>query len=154
MKNIIVVLWLYLLCTKANGQGCVVRDPSYDSPLPPTGERNERGEKTGEWKSYYKTGELCCVSYYQEGEETGEWTCYRRNGEVQSVMHYEKGKAHGEWKSYYYNKQVSSIGNYENGVSVGEWKNYDSTGKLKDFIRFEEGHPYNYYANCQVMFSG
>ncbi len=75
------------------------------------------------------------VAFDPSLEKIGEWKFYYKNGQLKSIGKYGKdswkedyGKKIGKWQEYHENSQLKSSGKYQNGIKTGKWKYYDSNG--------------------------
>jgi antitoxin component YwqK of YwqJK toxin-antitoxin module len=69
--------------------------------------------------------------YNQLGQRMGEWKEFYSSGEPKSVVNYTNGKANGEFFYYYENGQTRIKGEYTNGVKSGQWRYYNRYGGLE-----------------------
>ena len=61
-----------------------------------------------EHKEYYENGNLMETGQYNEdGKATGEWKIYHENGRIKGVGKYENGKMIGRWRYYNENGKLS-----------------------------------------------
>lgn len=139
------------------------------------------GNYEGEWKHYYKTGELKAVGTYEDGVLTGKWTYYFKNGKTEQVGKYKENLHFGEWKWYFSNGQIRRLeyfnrkekleglvtewdstgkeitnGEYYNGLREGSWfyhvGDYKEVGQYT--IGLEDGLWTHYYLNGRIAFKG
>lgn len=52
------------------------------------GQKNNFGEKTGEWKFYYESGKLNEIENFADGKQTGEWKYYHNSGQLKIIAKY------------------------------------------------------------------
>jgi antitoxin component YwqK of YwqJK toxin-antitoxin module len=119
--------------------------------------------KQGEWKSFYKTGEIAEIANYKNDTLNGLHVIYEKNGKLKLYEKYNMGvkvdtfkmfvngelnlikkrdsigKLQGEFRVYVDGK-ISQEGNYKNNKFHGEFKSYDlNTGKLSEIYEYENG---------------
>ncbi len=126
---------------------------------------NDRGEKTGWWKSYALDGVLQYKGFFKEGEPVGRFVRYFDDGEtakiiqyfdessdsVKTKMFYGDGslasegvfvnkKKEGLWVSYSYYSNAKMIEEYyKNGELHGEQKKFYENGQIHQIIAYEDG---------------
>ena len=101
--------------------------------------------KVGEWKRYYKTGELREVEHYQHGRLEGEMKSYFESGRLFFHGFYAAGKQHGQQLTYF--DKVNAKGKqylykreyYQDGLREGMQYEYDGKGRLYNKARYEAG---------------
>jgi antitoxin component YwqK of YwqJK toxin-antitoxin module len=59
------------------------------------------GKKEGEYKEWWRNGQLDIQCYYKEGKEEGEYKEWWRNGQLYSQYYFKEGKREGEQKIWY-----------------------------------------------------
>lgn len=59
------------------------------------------GQKNGEWRTYYETGELKSINNYANGNKIGEWRTYCITGRLEMVINYADDKKNGLYEYYY-----------------------------------------------------
>lgn len=120
------------------------------------------GMKEGEWRSYYRTGELKVVEHYEKGLKEGEYKEYYENGQLEKEMIFKDDEQIGIYKSYYKSGKIAMISELleiegekvENIIETSEDENNKMVyTKINDKIEGEvkvwrEGkvHIYNYVA--------
>jgi len=139
------------------------------------------GNYEGDWKHFYKSGELKATGPYEDGIRTGEWIFYFKNGKKEQVGKFKENQYYGEWKWYYSNGQLrrseyfnkrellegvvtewDSTGNeitrgeYYNGLQEGGWfyhvGDYKEVGEFT--IGLQNGMWNHYYRNGKTAFRG
>jgi uncharacterized protein len=122
------------------------------------GTYNEKGQREGNWKYYYFTGQLKGEEIYRNGKQEGKETYYYSNGVVSSTYVYKDGQANGEHISYYKNGALRAIEQLENGKLNGNCKAFTKGGLLQSAIMYandkRNGAFKTYYANGQVEMEG
>ena len=105
------------------------------------------GKFNGNWKWYYKTGELLKDEYYLYGKPDGESIEYDIYGNVITKGNYIDGLKEGNW-NYVIGDQKYS-GNYVMGEKDGEWESYflqEETLSFKgNYIRGREDGKHTYF---------
>jgi antitoxin component YwqK of YwqJK toxin-antitoxin module len=154
-----------------------------DDKIEIKGQYDQNGKKTGEWKEYYKNGQLketCSYingkqngifkRYYEDGtlwmqmdkfvngKREGQWKSYHQNGKPWTFIQLADDKETGEWINHYKNGNVASEGKKINGKETGEWKKYYENGKLSQTGKFVNGNAAGvwklFYDNGQLKATG
>ncbi|MEZ4937741.1 MAG: hypothetical protein R2799_09140 [Crocinitomicaceae bacterium] len=86
------------------------------------------GEYQGDWKYYYKSGELQSKGKYENSIRQGKWSFYYENGKIEQEGKYKDDQPNGMWIWYYPNGQVKKQEYFRKGVSEGEYVEYDHEG--------------------------
>ncbi len=94
------------------------------------------GEINGEFKGYYKTGELKYNGYYNLVLD-GKLTHYYKSGAIRKVQNIVKGIRKGKTKEYYPDGQLLRETKYFNNKKNGNCTSYYRDGKLKRKIIYE-----------------
>ena len=139
------------------------------------------GTYEGEWKHYYKSGQLKSQGLYTNSKKEGKWTYFYADGKREQEGNFKDNKLQGSWTWYYQNGQVKrkeffnnkellegtvfeydSLGNeitqgdYYNGLREGEW--FYHVGDHKEVgeytLGFETGKWNHYYENGKLAFTG
>ncbi|MHA7944253.1 toxin-antitoxin system YwqK family antitoxin [Formosa sp. 3Alg 14/1] len=108
------------------------------------------GIKVGIWNSYFKDDNRIkyIKAFDDAGNASGEWKSYYDSGELYNVEHYLNNKPHGIQTTYFKNGNVNSSGNMKEGKEEGMWSYYYDDGTLaseKTFVNGEENGPYRQY---------
>ncbi len=95
-------------------------------------------QKIGEWKKYYKNGNLRSIITYADNGQglfatIKNATCryYYDSGELDEVCIYKNGKKNGARKIYFKNGNLKQTMNYENNLLNGKFEEYYQNGDLK-----------------------
>jgi antitoxin component YwqK of YwqJK toxin-antitoxin module len=141
---------------------------------------DEQGNRKGEWKDFYVTGELRAKGSYSNNRRTGDWIFYFKNGKVEQKGRFLNGRFDGEWIWYYDTGEIwreetyfngsedgyaveycrsgdiIAAGNYINGEKDGEWIHVVGDHKeVGDYISgLREGEWIYYYENGSKKFEG
>lgn len=99
------------------------------------GDHREEGEyiegmRDGEWKSYYKNGQLKFRGKFVEDNPHGEHVWYWDNGKLKDKGNYLMGRKHGDWITYDYEGTPFLVITYENGIE----KKYDGMKIPEEYI--------------------
>ena len=90
----------------------------------------EGGSKEGNWKDFYRTGEVRAVGTYRNNQRSGNWIFYYENGKKEQEGNYLRGLPDGLWTWYYNNGNVRKEESYFNGREDGESIEYDLDGNI------------------------
>lgn len=148
--------------------GSFIKDGEYkkcrfDGQPEITGSYN-MGKQTGNWKYWYKNGQLkqdCNMTMdsldgsfiswfpsgqkemegkYNRGQPTGPWLGWYKNGQMEYKRNYSStGKKDGLQTDWYEDGQKACEENYAEGVKEGDMKFWDTKGKLCGFRTFRKG---------------
>jgi antitoxin component YwqK of YwqJK toxin-antitoxin module len=91
---------------------------------------DEQGNRRGEWKDFYITGELRARGNYLNNRRTGEWTFYFKNGKVEQNGRFLNGRFDGEWIWYYDTGEIWREETYFNGSEDGYAAEYSKSGDI------------------------
>lgn len=111
-----------------------------------------KGNRNGEWLTFYENGQLKFKRNYKYGKPVGLWEQYHSNGQLKKRGIYKDGKPDGFWIGYYSNGQLWVKQNYKDGKSVGLHETYRENGLLWNKFNFtDEGREEErYYENGQL----
>jgi antitoxin component YwqK of YwqJK toxin-antitoxin module len=88
-------------------------------------------KKHGEFREYYRCGQLAEICTYVNDLREGENIVYHRDGQVFILCNYLHNRLHGKYEEYYDNGQLCEICTYDNGKKNGERKRYFRDGSLE-----------------------
>ena len=71
------------------------------------------GAKAGQWKHYYKNGNIQELRNYYKGELNGEFRSYYLNGNLNIKAFYTVGKLDSIFEAYYVNGNLAEKGSYD-----------------------------------------
>ncbi|WP_276167949.1 toxin-antitoxin system YwqK family antitoxin [Zobellia alginiliquefaciens] len=116
----------------------------------------KKGERQGQWKSYYKSGILKYDSKYENGRKYGIQQKFYDNGQLEQIADYVNGEPHAELKNYSDDGKLESLFFYNNGEII--WKKvFYEEGGIKEHITYEKVSndsvvklTKTYYANGQI----
>lgn len=77
---------------------------------------------TGEYTSYYPSGERSALFHLQEGELNNAAFFYRENGTLEASGFFHHGKRDGHWQSFDERGNKLSSVHFNRGTKVGEWE--------------------------------
>ncbi len=121
------------------------------------------GKAHGEVRSYYESGSLFIISYYEKEIQQGKSTVYYETGELFKELNFKDGvqtdtmkvyypngqlmeislivnnRKEGPFIEYYENGNIKSESNLKNGMAHGYCKFYDEEGNLKEEGEFDNG---------------
>lgn len=135
----------------------------------------------GEWKTYYKNGQIKAKGPFKNGKKHGKWVFYYPDGKKEQEGSFNENVLSGQWTWYYHNGQIKreeffnrkglleglvveydSLGNelakgeYFNGEREGSW--FYHVGDFKEVGAFifgeRDGVWTHYYKNGKVAFQG
>ena len=95
-----------------------------------TGIINDKGEKSGDWKDYYSSGELRDEGKYENNMRTGSWNFYRKDGKVEQTGTFRNDKIHGIWTWYYPSGLILREEEYFIGNEDGSSVQYSELGDI------------------------
>ncbi|HLP11708.1 MAG TPA: hypothetical protein VK177_07205 [Flavobacteriales bacterium] len=117
-------------------------DPSTGKLVVKEEGRYREGKKTGQWKTYYKSGKVKTISNFREGRQTGKFIEYFESGCISEEgefggMHYT-----GTYKMYWENGRVRQEKNFnERGELHGDLTYNYPNGKPEMEGAYENGKP-------------
>lgn len=91
-------------------------------------EYNDKGQKDGQLREYYKTGELKTIEYYKNDELIDTTKGFNKKGKLTVKRYQENGKS--IFERYHENGKPLSRGEMIDTIAVGWWDYYDQKGKL------------------------
>lgn len=149
-------LYLVIILTLSYSINCIAqRDTTlyYD-----TGEKRAEGkikddQEFGEWKYYYKSGNLLSTTPHVNGYANGIVKNWYESGQLNSEAEYKNGIRNGKFTSWHENGQMSKQGSYNEGQS-GVWKTWDEQGNLIEISNWKEDQKHGsvqYYINNKVV---
>jgi hypothetical protein len=84
--------------------------------------------KEGRFTLYGPDGQKTLEGIYHAGKQTGEWRSWYDSGQLSAIDHYEGGVQQGPHSGWYPNGQKSAEGAYVKGQKDGTWKRWDPAG--------------------------
>ena len=87
----------------------------------------------------HQTGEKYMEGWVRKGERDGEWYSWYPNGVVWSFGTYKNGKRQGESEAYYENGSIRIRQKYENGAPDGKWEFFYPNGKIQMEVVYDKG---------------
>jgi len=139
------------------------------------------GNYEGEWKEYFKTGELKAIGKYEDGIKSGKWVFYYKSGKKEQEGSFKNNIPYGEWNWFYLNGtkkkqeyfnakgELEGVvtewdstgselahGEYYNGRQEGAW--FYHVGDFREVgaytVGLQNGLWKHYYKNGKTAFSG
>lgn len=103
------------------------------------GYANLFGYGDGEFKTYYKNGQLKTEGNYKDGKKDGLEKYYYENGQLEAEMNWSPSLRNenyswqtGSFKEYYENGKLKEQGNFtREGIKTGRWTKYLEDGTIK-----------------------
>ncbi|WP_304206856.1 toxin-antitoxin system YwqK family antitoxin [Fusobacterium perfoetens] len=96
----------------------------------------DNGILDGEFKKWYKNGNLMVEAKYKDGKRVGETKIYDENEKIEKICFYKDDKLDGKYETYK-NGEIFEKGKYKNGIKTGKWQigkegkaEYDNEGTL------------------------
>lgn len=104
-----------------------------------------QGKRHGDFKEYYKNGQLKSEIQYYHGERHGESKKYYQDGQLKSIFHFKHGKQYGNRESYYSNGNPYRWGYLKNNIHPEDYieEYYNLEGKKLKFKNL--GDHYTFY---------
>jgi len=135
--------------------GTVVSSKIYDNigTVVSIGIVNKNGEKSGNWKDFYSSGELKDEGKYESNNRTGNWKFYRKDGKVEQTGVFRNDKYHGLWSWYYKDGSIHREEEYFIGAEEGLSIEYSELGDViakGDYINGEKEGKWYYNAGDQI----
>jgi antitoxin component YwqK of YwqJK toxin-antitoxin module len=96
------------------------------------------GVMTGDFSTYFETGELRSRGKYVDGEVDGDFFWFFKEGGVSEKIHSKRGKEVGEHTVYYPSGRVKDISTYRDGVLSGPVVGFSSDGDTLAIGQFED----------------
>ena len=95
------------------------------------------GVRTGNFYTYFETGEPRSRGQYVDGEVHGDFVWLFKEGGVSERVHYVNGKEVGEHTVYYPDGMVHNISTYRDGVMSGSFVGFSTDGDTLMTGQFE-----------------
>ena len=86
------------------------------------------GDREGEWKLFYDTGELFGTGSYLDGLRSGAWKFFNPDSTLAQEGNYLEGKFHGPWTWYYPDGSIHRQEAYRNGLEDGFFQEWGESG--------------------------
>jgi len=91
---------------------------------------DREGNKTGNWRNFYATGELKSEGQYRNNLQQGKWVFYFANGNIEQTGEFDNGNINGKWVWYYENGTVKREEEFYNGREEGIFIEYNEAGEV------------------------
>jgi hypothetical protein len=95
--------------------------------------------KHGLWFTFYSTGRIEFIFFYQAGKKTGPQRCFYENGRLSSYHDMYNDMYNGKQMTYYPNGQISSEYFGKNDTIHGLCISYDYNGNLEYIYEYKDG---------------
>jgi lysophospholipase L1-like esterase len=92
--------------------------------------RWESGERSGQWREWYPSGDLRSAGRWSGGERVGVWTWWYPGGGLQRQGEMRDGRPHGVWRDWHSNGLPAQWSAYVDGVPQGLWMQWWPGGEL------------------------
>jgi antitoxin component YwqK of YwqJK toxin-antitoxin module len=86
---------------------------------------------------YYDNEQVKIDGGYENEQRNGEWKAWYKNGNLWSTGYYKNGKRNGKGIAYHENGKKYIEGLYRDDLRVGVWQFYDTTGTLIKEVNFD-----------------
>lgn len=100
----------------------------------------DRKPFTGTVISYTTSRDTLSVSCYHDGLEDGEWKTFYDSGKLRSLRFYDRGKKTGTVTSWHDNGKLQVTATFVNDEYEGELREWDSAGQLLKLLTYSQGH--------------
>jgi antitoxin component YwqK of YwqJK toxin-antitoxin module len=101
--------------------------------------RTKYGLKDGEYKEWWKDGQIYIQTTYVDDEIHGIYKGWHINGNIACQLNYINGKRNGELKSWWFDGKKFTICNLIDGKLYGEYKQWDEYGRLTIDANYIDG---------------
>ncbi len=91
---------------------------------------DKEGKREGEWKDYYRSGNIRAEGSYSGNKREGKWTFFFADGTIEQVGYYRIGLEEGQWIRYYNNGDIYVEESYFSGKRDGYYTEYDEEGNI------------------------
>lgn len=85
----------------------------------------------GDFKTYYKNGQLELLENYENGQLNGTRKIWYPNGQMMTIANYKNGELNGKCLDYFENGQIEAERYYSHGKQIGISKYYYKSGQIK-----------------------
>ena len=161
MKNIILILLLFIICKSGIAQPSLANN---DTTLNFT---DVTGKRQGKWvilnktlhKQGYKDDQKVEEGKYIDSKKIGVWKEYYPNNTIKSKITYENNRPNGYAILYHANGKINEEGLWKNNRWIGDYKFYYENGQVQQAFKFNtngkrEGVQQYFHENGQVMIEG
>lgn len=95
--------------------------------------------KHGFDQKFFPNGKVMMEGNYDRGDKEGEWKSYYESGELHIHCFYKNDWIDGLYQRFHENGAPASIGNLIENDQEGEWQYFDEEGKLTETKMFSGG---------------
>jgi antitoxin component YwqK of YwqJK toxin-antitoxin module len=96
------------------------------------------GMKHGEFRTYFKNGNIEMIGHIKENMNQGVWKYYYKSGQLESEGNFLDDVAEGEWKWFYENGNIKERGVFVKGNREGVWKTFSVDGTIAEEIVYKQ----------------
>ncbi|MDR1171890.1 MAG: toxin-antitoxin system YwqK family antitoxin [Bacteroidales bacterium] len=100
---------------------------------------NENEKRTGDWKTYFETGELRSEGQYTNDRQNGEWNFFFQNGKKEQIGNFRNGVLEGKWTWYFPSGNILREETYVKGASGGPCVQYSDSATVIAKGEYVEG---------------
>lgn len=79
---------------------------------------------------YYSNGKVQSEGSFSKGQRDGEWKSFYQHGGPWSLNTYKEGILDGPYRAWFENGNLRIEGQYNDGLESGTWKYYSEQGEL------------------------
>ena len=128
MILLIILPCMPVFCFSATGDSSLV--VKFKNNRPAVTGSYTKGVRNGEWKYFYKNGNVRYSIIYKESLAEGPVKYYSKNKKVLFEGNFSMGMHDGEWKYYYPSGELESEKFFHCGKTLKTWKHYSEGGKI------------------------
>jgi antitoxin component YwqK of YwqJK toxin-antitoxin module len=108
------------------------------------------GKRYGLWSIYHDNGKLAEEKNWENDLEQGEFKQYYRSGNVRRDAQYVKGALEGKAHFYHENGKIRMEGMYYHDAKNGEWVEYNEKGEVTRKLQYINGVPKGGLTELQI----
>jgi len=91
---------------------------------------SDTGNREGDWRGYYETGEIRYEGVFKDGKETGVFKYYYKSGNLEKELLYIEDGIRAKVRIYYSNRKIKTLGEYCFKKRCGTWEYFDDSGEI------------------------
>ena len=107
------------------------------------------GEMNGEYKEFYKNGNLYIKANYKDDKREGKYEKFYENGNLYIKANYKNGEMNGKYEEFYENGNLCEKINYKDGKKEGEYEEFYENGNLWEKANYKNGKK---EGKCEVFY--
>ena len=111
----------------------------YENGIPKEVGMLQNSVKQGLWVTFYPTGNIQSLEFYQEGKLSGPQRSFRENGQMLSYAEMRADLFHGKRTSFYHNGRIASISYWVNDSMDGALTEYSEEGEITHQFEYRKG---------------